>query len=301
MKLNKLLAIAIAALTFTGCSNDDNTEYNTASDVTVSMEDATIEVPEDNSGMINVPVKVTGKANGMIKVTVELQKYGSNPADADVHYIATTNYVYIPEGQNVGNIEFHATGDEVVNENRQFAVKIVNVEGAKIGSETTTVVTLVDDDHLIPGALNKLEGYWISSVTQGRYLLKLEALPESDPKHNKQIKISGFGGDPDLSFLCNFKINAINGRISLSVTCPQLMQPNVDFGDGDVFDLVVIPIINGYIEMEGTINATSDVDVTTFRFDGGLAAAAYTPGELSSDSYQGYLFYGLPFTLDKYQ
>lgn len=301
MKLNRIFAIALAALTMTACSDDDDTQYNTASDVTVNMETATMEIPEDNSGMINVPIKVSGKANGMIKVTVELQKTGNNPAESDVHYIATSDYVYIPEGQDVGNFEFHATGDDEINADRQFAIKIVSVEGAKIGSETTTLVTLVDDDHLIPNALNRLKGQWITSITKGQYLVKIEALPENDPKHNKQIKISGFGGDPELSFLCNFKVNAITERVSLTITCPQLMQSNADFGDGDIFDIVAIPIIDGYIEMEGSISATSDVNVTSFRFDGGLAAAAYTPGELSSDSYHGYLFYGLPFTLTKYQ
>ena len=54
MKLNKIFAVALAALTMTACSDDDKLELNTASGVSVAMEDATFTIGE-NVDLFNVP------------------------------------------------------------------------------------------------------------------------------------------------------------------------------------------------------------------------------------------------------
>lgn len=76
MKLNKIFAIALAALTLTACSDDD--DVNSAA-CTVSMQEQTINASEDMVADIYyyVPIQVTGDSNGPIRVTVEVS--GTEP------------------------------------------------------------------------------------------------------------------------------------------------------------------------------------------------------------------------------
>ncbi len=302
MKLNRIFAIMLAAMTMTACSDDDDTDYNTVADVTVNMEESTMTIPEDNDGMYNVPITVTGKANGMIKVTVEMEGVGSNAAKADEHYIVTTNYVYIPEGEQIGNIEFHATGDDVINEDRIFSIKIVKVEGAKIGTETTTTITLVDDDHLIPDALAKLEGQWLSKTSQDQYICKIEAYPENDPKHGKQVKLIGIAGSSAYApVVCDFKVDGITEKIALKITCPQVLATNIPDEELGNFDVVALPYIGG-LYLSGEISANSNADVTYFGFDGGIFGGMFVAGDHSVNGFLGYVTFQIPqLTLQKVQ
>lgn len=298
MKLNRIYAIALAALTLTACSDDDDTSYNTSSDVTVNMEEATMTLPEDNSGMINVPIAVTGKANGMIKVKVEVQGVGSNPAKADEHYILTTDYVYIPDDKEVGNIEFHATGDDDINEDRVFTIKIVSAEGAKIGSQTTTTITLVDDDHLIPAALEKLEGNWLDPIQS---VCKIEAYPEGDPNRTKKVKLIGLAGDSDLEpLVCDFKVDGSTEIINLSITCPQVMMTDANFGAPiGMADIVALPYIGG-LYLSGSISGNSNAAGTFFAFDGGIYGGLFAPGDHTSNGFLGYVYFRInQLTLQK--
>jgi len=270
MKLNKIYAIALAALTLTACSDDDDTSYNTASDVTVSMEEATMSVPEDNSGIIKVPVVVSGKANGTIKVTVEVQGVGSNPAKADEHYILTSDYIYIPDDQTEGNIEFHATGDDEINENREFSIKIVNVEGAKIGTQTTTTITLKDDDHLIPEAYSATVGDWIMSCNRGQYPVTVTGYPEGNPKYGKEVNIVGIGGDPDFTAVAQISVDPNTEKIKLTfVYGQQIGVVNTsEFGQQNV---LLIGFDGQYIYPSGSQSAVSNEARDTFVFAQGLA------------------------------
>ena len=78
MKYIKLFMLLAVVAFFGACSSDDDS-WNTASDVIVSMENATMNIKE-SQGLTNVPIKVTGKTNGNVYVTVEVKEVGSNPA-----------------------------------------------------------------------------------------------------------------------------------------------------------------------------------------------------------------------------
>lgn len=95
MKLYKIFAVALAALTMTACSDDDDKiGWNSNADVTVEMGQASISFKEGR-GMVNVPVTVTGEANGNIMVTVACEETGLNPAQEDVHYYVTDKTIII--------------------------------------------------------------------------------------------------------------------------------------------------------------------------------------------------------------
>ena len=73
MKLSKILAIGLAVLTMTACSDDDEFNFNSDGNVTVDMAQPSITLKE-NKGYFNVPVVVSGEANGYVQVTVEVQE-----------------------------------------------------------------------------------------------------------------------------------------------------------------------------------------------------------------------------------
>ena len=62
MKLTKICAVALAAIAFAACSNEDEISWNNA-EATVSMGKAEL-VSKENKGIVNVPVSVDGKRNG---------------------------------------------------------------------------------------------------------------------------------------------------------------------------------------------------------------------------------------------
>ena len=97
MKFNKIYAIALAALTLTACSDDDDNGLNSTSGVTVQMQQSTMSVSEDMQQGVyyKVPIVVTGEANGPVEVTVEVQGTGTTPATEDEHYVITDKTITI--------------------------------------------------------------------------------------------------------------------------------------------------------------------------------------------------------------
>ena len=142
MKLNKIFAVALAALTMTACSDDDKLELNTASGVSVAMEDATFTIGE-NVDLFNVPIEVTGEANGIITVTVQVKEGPANPDDLehptqpakeDVNYIITSKTVNIPAGSKTFGIEIRNNWEQgVINDDYVFELTIVDVKVASFG------------------------------------------------------------------------------------------------------------------------------------------------------------------------
>ena len=78
MKYLKIFAFSLGALLVTSCS-EENKSFNTEAGVSVDMADSQITVKE-SEGQFFVPIKVDGKANGDVKVTVKVEGTGNNPA-----------------------------------------------------------------------------------------------------------------------------------------------------------------------------------------------------------------------------
>lgn len=166
MKLNKIFAVALAALTMTACSDDDKLELNTASGVSVAMEDATFTIGE-NVDLFNVPIEVTGEANGIITVTVQVKEGPANPDDPehptqpakeDVNYIITSKTVNIPAGSKTFGIEIRNNWEQgVINDDYVFELTIVDVKGATLGAQKSTVVTIENVDD----AYTMMLGNWV--------------------------------------------------------------------------------------------------------------------------------------------
>ena len=96
MKYIKLFML-LAAVTLMGACSSDDDSWNSAPDVTVSMENATMTIKE-SMGLTNVPIVVNGETNGNVFVTVAVKEVGGNPAKEDINYYITDKTINISDG-----------------------------------------------------------------------------------------------------------------------------------------------------------------------------------------------------------
>ena len=143
----------LAVVTFFGACSSDDDSWNSAADVTVSMKNPTMVIKE-NMGLTNVPIKVEGKTNGNVYVTLAVKEVGSNPAKEDVHYYITDKTISISD--SIGYVEVEPVDNDEINADRTFEITIVEAKGAKIGNAKTQV-SLKDNDSQI---YEKLQGKW---------------------------------------------------------------------------------------------------------------------------------------------
>jgi hypothetical protein len=222
MKIYKLLIMAVAVLGFTACSDDD--DFNTASGVTVSMESSTMTVRESR-GLFKVPVVVTGDANGPIKVTVKVEEVGENPAMENVHYIVTQETVNIPDTEKSVGIEIKTVDNTEENDPREFKVTIVSAQGAEIGSDASTLITIKDDD---ADPYVKLIGTWnftclVKGKTETSYTLTMEAPDPDDSYYGKELYATGLLGYYYMYIPFSYKGDEDTGEFTLSIALDEFM------------------------------------------------------------------------------
>lgn len=78
MKLSKILAIGLAVLTMTACSDDDEFNFNSDGNVTVDMAQPSITLKE-NKGYFNVPVVVRVKPTDMYRLLSRFRRLQAIP------------------------------------------------------------------------------------------------------------------------------------------------------------------------------------------------------------------------------
>lgn len=192
MKYIKLFML-LAVVAFMGSCSDDDESWNSKSGVTVSMVNESMRFKE-SVGIVKVPIKVEGEANGPVSVTVEVKETGSNPAKENVHYYITTKTIKISD--NTGNVELECVDDDKINDDRTFEISIVSAKGATVGSNATTAVTLRDNDTEF---YEKLQGSWVMNCTFNDAPTKWDvkivgATDEEDKDYNKVLYITGMLG-----------------------------------------------------------------------------------------------------------
>lgn len=297
MKLFKLFAIALAAVSVTACSDDDNS-WNSVADVTVSMGESAKTISEDvQAGKYDyLPIVVSGEANGPIQVTVEVTGVSESPAVEDKHYVITSKTVTIPAGETSANIEFYATGDNEINDDRQFEVTIVKAEGAAIGSNATCTVTLKDNEGLLPAAYESMFGNWTFKASQDtqsgtvpqEFILTCTGAEEGAEGYLTTLKFTGFMGFSFMEAVANFSFDASTNCAIISFPMGQCMCEDLDLGDG-LYDILLATVVNGTsLSISGSVSATSNEEITEFTFadDAALFGAAF-----KGSSYAGGLFY----------
>lgn len=145
MKYIKLFMLLAVVSLFAACSSDD--DFNTK-EATVSFASDSV-VTKESAGLVNIPINVEGLRNGNVTVQVKAEEVGENPAKEDVNYMITTKTINIKAdtlASGTMNVEVKMVDDSEINENRTFKLTIVSANGAKIGKNASTIVTIRDND-----------------------------------------------------------------------------------------------------------------------------------------------------------
>lgn len=282
MKYLKYLMLAVLTLSFAACSDDDN-EWNTTADTTVSLPAEGVTVRETR-GIYKVPVQVSGSRNGTVKVTVEVKETGANPAKENVNYMLTskTSIVSADTVSTDGYIELETIDDDEINEDRTFEMTIVSAEGAKIGN-ATTIVTIKDNDS---NPYDRLQGSYTltapnpfedGTITE---TVKIEAPEAGSSDYGKKLYLTGMNGY-DWNYLeLNYKYDENTGEGSVYATMPQTNVTGVNFGaDAPSADITLYTITPEGRLSTDNITGHWNAGFTEVTFDNGLYAAVIYNGQ----------------------
>lgn len=253
MKLSKILAVALAALTMTACSNDDDEKigWNSNEDVTVEMGQASVSYKEGR-GMVNVPITVTGEANGNIMVTVACKESGITPAEEDVHYYVTDKTIIISPDDQSASIEINVIdADDEINETRTFDIQIVDVKAAKVGEVDYTSVSIRDNDG---DFYDKMAGRWTVNYidydgAEQTAQVVLNAADEDEEGYNKYYMMTGLMSSCTIQVDFFYDPDTQTG--TLEIPYGQVVG-NVSFTGYGALDVYLMGILPGnYIDDEG--------------------------------------------------
>lgn len=283
MKYIKLFML-LAVVAFMGSCSDDDESWNSKSGVTVSMENESMRFKE-SVGIVKVPIKVEGEANGPVSVTVEVKETGSNPAKENVNYYITTKTIKISD--NTGNVELECVDDDKINDERTFEISIVSAKGATVGSNTTTAVTLRDNDSEF---YEKLQGSWVMNCSFNKAPTKWDvkivgATDENDKDYNKVLYITGMIGYQWTTAKLSYDYNKATGKGS--VAFDYLGQYNfaegVNFNGLGVCNVRLFSVAGNQLSEDPIYGTWSD-DFKNITFDEGTLYGGVFD---SSDAHKG--------------
>lgn len=283
MKYIKLFML-LAVVAFMGSCSDDDESWNSKSGVTVSMENESMRFKE-SVGIVKVPIKVEGEANGPVSVTVEVKETGSNPAKENVHYYITTKTIKISD--NTGNVELECVDDDKINDERTFEISIVSAKGATVGSNATTAVTLRDNDSEF---YEKLQGSWVMNCTFNDAPTKWDvkivgATDENDKDYNKVLYITGMLGYQWTNAKLSYDFDKATGKGS--VAFDYLGQYNfaegVNFNGLGVCNVRLFSVAGNQLSEDPIYGTWSD-DFKNITFDEGTLYGGVFD---SSDAHKG--------------
>lgn len=278
MKYIKLYTLLMVSLLFvTSCSNDDKGTSNAI--VNLPTQAMTV---KENAGIFYVPVKVTGDHSNTIKAKFSVTAASIDPAVEDTNYIVTSKELVIPEGVDSVNVEIRAIDDAVINDNRIFTVNLVSVEGANMGQNTATVVTLRDND---ANFYEKFAGKWWFEATTNKGDVKLAmtitAANEGDAKYDKVLNGSfswDVGVAVPMSFPINYSYDKTTKERYLGLQC----DGSTIVGTYGSSYSWVFYMYNESIDPEnfltGDIPGTWSDDYNTITFDKNYVLYLYQPG-----------------------
>ena len=167
----------VAAILFTACSDEET--YNTDATTAVEFEKTTMTVKE-NEGLIKLPVKITGKRNGMIRLTIKAE--GVDGGSEAPSYVAAKESVNGSEGDysittktlvvktdtitsEVMNFEMKVLDDKIINSDRKVRFTL-SVEGAKLGAKNTLDVKIENDERTI---YDLIAGDWLMYYSEVQF------------------------------------------------------------------------------------------------------------------------------------
>lgn len=273
MKLSKIFALSLAVIAFASCSSDDD-GFNTADNVTVSMEYPSIEIKE-NAGYVKLPVILTGEANGPVQVKLQVSETTSNPAMENVHYYVTTKELTIPVGVTSVSAEFYPTENPAPDEDRSFQITIAEAEGAVISGNASTTVTITDMG-VSPSPEELLAGTWRMEATS-YWTGPLSYDLEISEGENGEMLFDGFAEAPCVltaKYIYNPEIYSgyMTVEAGVKVGGPFNFQ---DVGPADLYEGI---FTGSGVSLEGTMTGKWDADFKALVFDKGIGICLISNG-----------------------
>lgn len=291
MKQLKYYAMALAALAFAACSDDEEVAMNNTS-ATVGFENAQVTYNE-NAGLITVPFVVEGEQNGAIRVNFSVQ---AGTAVENEHYIVTTNTILIPADDNTGyGCEIRLIDDDMTeNDDRTLTITINSVEGASVGTNSTCQMTIADVDkdpyYKLMGTytLSAVDAYNGGNVSFTVTLTGGSTLEEQEANEHKRYVAVGF--DNSVTTNESWIIEYNESSQQLTVVQGDFFATGLNFGSfiGSVAIIPMTSDANEATELVGTWS--EDFNSITFDEGGLLGVGVYDD---NSGQYMGfYSVYG---------
>jgi hypothetical protein len=112
----------------------------------IDMESATIEVQE-NAISITLRLIRSNVSDGQATVTLASTDITATGGD---DYETVSTVVTFEDGETEKTVEVFILDDTREENDEQFTVQITDVTGAEMGTNTSTIFTIIDDDHGIP-------------------------------------------------------------------------------------------------------------------------------------------------------
>lgn len=240
MKFSKIFLLAGVALAFASCSEKE--EWNTTGEAVVGMANPT-QIISEAKGIFNLPISVTGERNANVQVTVEVAPVEEEgkvlTAVEDVHYLVTSKVINVPADKTTANIEIKTVDDVEINNNRQFVVTILSVEGATIDENNkSTVVTLKDNDS---NPYDRLSGAWMMEVVSdydGPLTFDVSVLTDEEggSAYEKYCVVTGLSGYSFMTARLDYHFDESTEVGYVAFSMPYVSVEGVDFGSfiGDI-------------------------------------------------------------------
>lgn len=272
MKFKYFALLSLGVLAVTSCSDDDN-NFNTNNDVTVDLTQAELRISEDQVSTTSysyIPVVVNGEANGPIEVTIEVTPCGENPAEVDKNMVFTSYTYTIPAGETTGSFQFYPKSNSEENPNRTFEVKIVDVKGASVGAVSNCVVTLVDNEGLIPTYYEGLAGVWGGTFESTNYgptpgQFEIVTSEKGEEGYGKELTLVDFP-EAGMTAKATFSIDGVTEEIFVSLPSGQVLG-QITHSKYGIGNFMLYPLA-------GTSYTTAAYDfVLKFNFD--LVSGSY--------------------------
>ena len=182
--------MAAALPLFTSCSDDD--DVNTA-ECTAGFESSTMTVDE-TAGIVQIPISVSGRRNGPVKVTVESAPAGENGAVEGVNYRITDKTLNLNAdtlAAGTMNVEVDIIDDSDINDDRQFTLTITSAEGTELATQQITV-TISDNDgdfYRAFGGTWTFSGFSLASNAQISFPIRLTAAQEGSADYENTFTV----------------------------------------------------------------------------------------------------------------
>lgn len=288
MKFTKILAAALAVLSFTACNDDD--ELNTLP-VSVSMQQSTMSVGEDVAAGVyyNVPVVLSGKTNGPVTVTVDVEGVGSDPANEGEDFVITEKTITIAAGEEIGYIQFYPVGDKIVNEDREVLFTIKSAQGASIGTESTCKVTFIDNEKFLAPAYSDLIGTWNMTTDAGTFPVEITGYEEGEEGYLEKVTIHGINGQSWCTIEGNFSLDASTMECSITMPYGQIIAEDVTFNGIGTVDIALASFDGSSLSLNGRVVATSNPEQTMYVWNSGVCGALMLGGQFEGHIWFGYL------------